>query len=79
MGETVYHYFELSGLPGIEGIEGHGILETQREDIGTVWISDVRPYSVIAQAKDGSDTVATIRAGVWTDILLDVSCWQVIP
>ncbi|MFC1970740.1 hypothetical protein ACFLV0_02220 [Chloroflexota bacterium] len=79
-GETAYHYFELNGPSGIEGIEGYGILETQREDVGTVWISDVRPYSIMAQAKDASETVvASIRAGVWEYYgALEVSCWQVI-
>jgi len=64
-GETYYHSFQLAGPEGIEEIEGHGVVVTQREDIGTVWIGDAHPYSIIAQAKDASDEIiATIRAGV---------------
>jgi hypothetical protein len=77
--ETKYHCFELSGPPGIEGVEGHGFVEALSEDVGTVWISDVRPYSIIAQAKDAfGEVVATIRAGVWRGVLLEISCWQVM-
>ena len=79
-GETKQHFFELSGPPGIEDIEGHGFLETQRDDIGTVWDSDSRPYSIIAQAKNASaEVTATIRAGVWTGSEIDISCWQLNP
>jgi hypothetical protein len=79
--ETKYHCFELSGPPGIEGIEGHGFVESLSDDVGTVWISDVVPYSITAEAKDASDAViATIRAGVWgSSSSLEISCWQVIP
>ena len=80
--ETKYHCFELSGIPGIQGVEGYGFVAAQREDIGDVWIGEVVPYSIIAQAKDGSGMlVATIRAGVWaaSNGDLEISCWQVIP
>lgn len=78
--ETKYHYFQLSGPPGIEGIEGHGFLETTRQDMGTVWVSEEIPYSITAQAKDASEEVViTIRAGVWgSSTELEISCWQVI-
>ena len=78
--ETKQHLFELSGPPGIEDIEGHGFIEAQRDDIGTVWDSDSRPYSIIAQAKNASaEVTATIRAGVWTGVETDISCWQLNP
>jgi hypothetical protein len=77
--ETKYHCFELSGPPGIEGVEGHGFVESVSDDVGTVWISDVIPYSITAQAKREDDSVvATIRAGVWSGSDLEISCWQVI-
>lgn len=78
--ETKEHSFELSGPPGIQDIEGHGLLEATRADIGTSWISGIIPYSITAQAKDASNkVVATIRAGVWGAIDPDISCWQVNP
>ncbi|MBA7658635.1 hypothetical protein ES703_66594 [subsurface metagenome] len=78
--ETEYHRFELSGPPGIEGVEGHGFVEAHSQDIGTVWVSEVVPYSITAQAKDATDAVvATIRAGVWGGSQLKISCWQVNP
>jgi hypothetical protein len=77
--ETENHTFELSGPPGIEGVEGHGFVEAHSDDIGTVWVSEVIPYSITAEAKDASEeVVATIRAGVWSGTDLDISCWQVI-
>ena len=79
-GDTEYHYFELNGPPGIPDMEGHGFIEAQRDDIGTVWNSDSIPYTITAQAKDASNNViATIRAGVWTGSGLDITCWQVYP
>ncbi len=77
---TEYHYFKLSGPPGIEGIEGHGFVEALSDDIGTVWVSEEIPYSVEAKAKDASEEVViTIRAGVWgSSTELEISCWQVI-
>ena len=78
--ETAYHRFELSGPPGIEGVEGHGFVEAHSQDIGTVWVSEVIPYSITAQAKDASEEVViTIKAGVWgSSTELEISCWQVI-
>lgn len=80
-GETKYHCFELSGSAGIEEVEGHGFVSARRQDAGDVWISDVVPYSITAQAKDASEeVVATIIAGVWGGSeVLDISYWQVIP
>ena len=77
---TKDHFFQLSGPPDIEGIEGHGFMEAQRDDIGTVWDSDSRPFTITAQAKNASATViATIRVGVWTGSELSISCWQIDP
>jgi len=78
---TEYHSFELSGPPGIEDIEGHGIIEAHSDDIGTIWISDVQPHIITAEAKNASEeVVATIIAGVWGGSeVLDISYWQVIP
>ncbi|MFC1909403.1 hypothetical protein ACFLXD_06110 [Chloroflexota bacterium] len=80
IGTTSEHCFQLRGPPDIEGVEGNGIVEAHRDDIGTVWINESHPYSITAQAKDASDAVvATIRAGVWEGSQMDISCWQVNP
>ena len=77
--ETVYHRFQLNGLEGMEDEEGVGVIKTQRDDIGTVWIGDVQPYSITAEAKDGTETVITIRAGVLQYYsLLEINSWQII-
>ena len=80
VGDTKSHTFLLSGPPGVVGVEGHGFVEATRDDVGTIWDAESHPYSVTAQAKDGTGTViATIRAGVWGGIDPDISCWQVNP
>jgi len=78
---TEYHSFELSGPPGIEDIEGHGVVEAHSDDIGTIWLSDIKPYTITAEAKDSSgEVIAAIKAGVWGGSgSLEISCWQVIP
>lgn len=77
---TEAHIFQLSGPPNIDGVEGHGFVEASRQDVGTIWIEDCRPYSIIAQAMDsGNNVVATIRAGLWLDDDLEISCYQVNP
>ena len=64
-GDTEYHSFLLSGPPDIEGILGYGFIEAKRSDMSTVWIGDMAPYSIIAEAEnDSGEVVATIRAGV---------------
>ena len=79
-GETEEHCFQLSGPPGIEGVEGHGFVEAHRADVGVVWNAESYPYSITAQAKDDTDMViATIRAGVWEGSQPDLSCWQINP
>ena len=80
-GGTEWHCFKLSGPPDLEGIEGHGFVEAKSEDIGTVWIMEMAPYSIEAIAKDDSGAVvATIIAGVWgSSSKLEISCWRVIP
>ena len=78
VGYTEGHIFQLSGPPGVEGVEGHGVVRATRDDVGTVWDTDSRPYSIIAEAKDATDKVlGTIRAGVWEGNQLDISCWEV--
>jgi hypothetical protein len=82
VGENDYMYFQLSGPPGIQGVEGHGFVAAQREDIGDVWIGDVVPYSIIASARNAQgEIVSTIRAGVWAASYgdMEITCWQVLP
>lgn len=77
--ETEYHYFQLYGPEGMEDEEGIGVIKTQRDDIGTVWIGDVQPYSITAEAKDGTETVIIIRAGVLQYYsLLEINSWKII-
>ncbi len=78
VGYTEGHFFQLSGPPGVEGVEGHSVVRATRADVGTVWDSDSQPYSIIAEAKDATDKVlGTIRAGVWKGNQLDISRWDV--
>jgi len=78
--ETRVHTFQLNGPPDVEGVEGYGFVQATRDDIGTVWVEDFHPYSIIAQAKNATDTVVTtIRAGVWEGGELEISCWQINP
>ena len=78
--ETRIHSFELSGPPDVSGIEGHCCVEARRQDEGTVWDTDSRPYSVTAQARDATGTVvATIRTGFWEGGMTSITCWQVNP
>lgn len=74
-----YHRFNLSGAAGLEGAEGHSFVRATREDIGTVWDSDSRPYSITAQSKDAANAVmATIEAGTWSgSSFLEIASWQV--
>ena len=68
----------MSGPPDIVGVEGHSVVEANRDDVGAVSDADSYPYSITAQAKDATDTVvATIRTGVWVGSQLDISCWQI--
>jgi hypothetical protein len=77
--ETRYHRFQLSGPDDMQDEEGIGIVKTQRADIGTVWIGDVKPYSITAEAKDGYETVITIKAGILEFYtLLQVNSWRII-
>ncbi len=80
-GGTKYLTFQLSGPPDIIGVEGHGIVQATRQDVGTVWDSTSYPHSIVSQAKDSTDTVvAAIKVGVWAGSgQLDISCWQVNP
>lgn len=80
--ETGYHYFQLSGDPDVEGVEGHTFVRATREDVGVVWDADSKPYNILSEAVDaGGITVATIKAGVWraTGGYMEVACWQLNP
>ena len=77
---TRVHTFQLSGPPDVSGVEGHGCVRATRQDVGTVWDVESRPYSITAQAKDATDTVvATIRTGFWEGGLISITCWQINP
>ena len=79
-GETRDHTFQLSGPPGVEGVEGHSFVQAKRGDVSTVCDADSHPLTITAQAKNAADeVVATIRMGVWEGGQLDVSCWQLNP
>ena len=74
------HTFELSGEEGIEDVEGHSCVRATRQDVGTVWDVESKPYSIVSEAKDASETViASVKAGLWEGTTLDISCWQVNP
>jgi hypothetical protein len=74
------HTFELNGEEGIEDVEGHACIRANRQDVGTVWDVESKPYSIVSEAKDASETViASIKAGLWEGTTLDISCWQVNP
>ena len=77
---TEAHTFQLSGPPGVAGVEGHGFVQARRGDITTVYDADSHPYTITAQAKNAADeVVATIRIGAWEGDELDVSSWQLNP
>lgn len=79
-GSFKVHTFELSGDEGIEDVEGHACVRASRQDVGTVWDVESKPYSILSEAKDASETViASVKAGLWEGITLDISCWQVNP
>ena len=79
-GTTENHAFQLNGPPDVEGIEGHSFVRATRDDVGTVWDSDSKPYTITAQARDSTGKLlATIRAGVWKGAGLEISCWSVNP
>lgn len=81
-GETGNHYFQLSGPPDVEGVAGHSFVRATRDDVGTVWDADSKPFSILSQAKDSTNTVvATIKAVIWrgTGGIVDVAGWQLNP
>jgi len=79
-GEMRVHTFQLTGPEGVDNAEGHACVRATRQDVGTVWDVESRPYSIIAEAKDATATVvATVRAGVWEGDASGVTCWQVNP
>lgn len=77
---TRVHTFELTGPPDVPDVEGHACVRATRQDVGTVWDVESRPFSVTAEARDASsDVVATIRTGLWEGSGMTISCWQVNP
>lgn len=79
-GDTATHIFQLSGPPDVQGIEGHAVVKATREDVGTVWDADSRPYSITSQAIGSSGRVlATLKVGIWAGSHIEISCWQVNP
>jgi len=76
------HFFQLSGPPNVEGVEGHSFVRATRDDVGTVWDADSKPFSILSQAKDSTNTVvATIKAVIWrgTAGYVDIAGWQLNP
>ena len=79
-GDTAYHSFQISGPEGLAGIEGHSVVKATREDVGTVWDSDSRPYSITSQAVGaGGAVLTTLKVGVWKGPVMEISCWQINP
>ncbi len=79
-GSFKIHTFELSGEAGIEDVEGHACVRASRQDVGTVWDVESKPYSIVSEAKDVSETVvSSVKAGLWEGFTLDITCWQVNP
>lgn len=74
------HTFELSGEEGIEDVEGHCCVRATRQDVGTVWDVESKPYSILSEAKDADEAVvASVKVGLWEGFTLDITCWQVNP
>lgn len=76
------HRFQLSGPPDVEGVAGHCFVRATREDVGTVWDADSKPFSILSQAKDPTNAiVATIKAVIWRSSggVVDIAGWQVNP
>jgi hypothetical protein len=79
-GATREHFFQLSGPPGVAGVEGHGCIRATRQDVGTVWDVDSRPYSITAVASDADgDVVTTMKVGLWEGGQVSISGWLVNP
>jgi len=78
--ETENQVFQLSGPPDIAVIDAHSVVKASREDVGTVWDADSKPYKVVAQAgMPGGVPMAVIEAGFWKGANIEISCWQVGP
>ncbi len=74
-----YHNFQLTAPESLEGIEGHSFVRATREDVGTVWDADSKPYAVSAEERNAAiELLASIRTGVWksTGGYLEISCWR---
>ncbi|MDD4860297.1 MAG: hypothetical protein PHR56_08895 [Dehalococcoidales bacterium] len=79
--DSAVHTYQLTGLPDIPGAEGHSVVKATREDVGTVWDADSRPYSITAQARDAADAIlTTLKVGIWAGVSgVEISCWQLNP
>lgn len=80
-GATRVHTFQMGGPPNVAGVEGHGCVRATRQDVGTVWDTDSRPYSITAEARNASnEVVATIKVGLWEGATgVSIAGWQVSP
>ncbi len=79
-GATKVHHFHLTGPAGVDGVEGHGMIQATRDDVGVVWDSDSYPFDIIAQAKKADGTVvATIQTAVWTGTSIHIASWRINP
>ncbi|MDP2932085.1 MAG: hypothetical protein Q8O05_06295, partial [Chloroflexota bacterium] len=79
-GDTKQHHFHLTGPEVVGGVEGHGLVQATRDDVGAVWDSDSYPYEIIAQAKKADGTVVeTIQVGAWTGTGIDIASWRINP
>jgi hypothetical protein len=79
-GDTEGQVFQLSGPPGIAVVDAHSVVKASREDVGTVWDADSKPYKITAQATTPEgETLSIIEAGFWKGANIEISCWQVTP
>ena len=77
-GDTESQAFQLAGAPDVDVAAAHSIVKASREDVGTVWDADSKPYNISAQAMDAAGkTITVINAGVWKGSNVEISCWQV--
>jgi len=77
-GATENQAFQFAGPPDIDAVAAHSVVKASREDVGTVWDADSKPYSITAQVTDNEDKIITIiTAGIWKGANIEISCWQV--
>ena len=77
-GDTENQAFQLAGPPDVDITAAHSVVKASREDVGTVWDADSKPYSITAQVIDNEGkTIVVINAGIWKGASIEISCWQV--